>query len=435
MSRHVLAIAGFASEGAQLRPIDNIATKDAALLIAYLVNTYPRASHTFIRREIAALERRGVNVHRFAMRSDRGSLVDPADLAEDDQTEHVLKLGLTALIWPALVWMAARPAMALAAVRLAWRCGRAGAGGSAGTGGPLRHMVYLLEAAYVAQRCNVLSVHHLHAHFGTNSATVAMLAQALGGPRYSFTVHGPEEFDAPAALSLGAKIKRAAFTVAISSYGRSQLYRWADLPDWPRLHVVHCGIEPDRFPDPQAAPTGGPHLVAIGRLSEQKGFSVLVEAIALAAPRHPGLRLVLVGDGPLRPALETAIVKNGLGGVISLAGWQDEAGVRAALAQAQALILPSFAEGLPVVVMEAMAAGRPVIATAIAGVPELVEQGKNGWLVPAGDPAALAAAIDEMAATPAKTRTAMGRAARVRVMARHDIDHEAAKLAALIEGC
>jgi colanic acid/amylovoran biosynthesis glycosyltransferase len=198
---------------------------------------------------------------------------------------------------------------------------------------------------------------------------------------------------------------------------------------------VHCGIEPDRFPDPQAAPTGGPHLVAIGRLSEQKGFSVLVEAIALAAPRHPGLRLVLVGDGPLRPALETAIVKNGLGGVISLAGWQDEAGVRAALAQAQALILPSFAEGLPVVVMEAMAAGRPVIATAIAGVPELVEQGKNGWLVPAGDPAALAAAIDEMAATPAKTRTAMGRAARVRVMARHDIDHEAAKLAALIEGC
>jgi len=400
--------------------------------IAYLVNTYPRASHTFIRREIAALERQGFQVHRFAMRSDRAALVDPADLAEDDRTEHILKGGILGLVPPALGLFLRCPVQSWAALKLALKCGRAGAGGSPGTGGMTRHMIYLLEAACIVRRCQSLGITHLHAHFGTNPTTVAMLAHQLGGPRYSFTVHGPEEFDAPRAYSLGEKIRRAAFTVAISQFGRSQLFRWAALPDWPRLHVVHCGIEPALFPEPAALPAGGPHLVAIGRLAEQKGFSRLVEAIAIAAPRHPGLRLMLVGDGPLRPVLQEAIAAYDLGSIVTLAGWQDGRGVRRALAAAHALILPSFAEGLPVVVMEAMAAGRPVIATCIAGVPELLEQGKSGWLVPAGDTGALARAIDDLAATAPETLAEMGRNARVRVLERHDIDHEAARLAALI---
>lgn len=296
----------------------------------------------------------------------------------------------------------------------------------------MRHLFYLLEAAYVAQRCAALGVTHLHAHFGTNSASVAMLAHMLGGPRYSFTVHGPEEFDAPLALALGEKMLHAAFTVAISSFGRSQLYRWAALPDWKKLHVVHCGIEPAKFPTPAPPPTGGPHLVAIGRLAEQKGFSLLIEAVAKAAVRHPNLRLTLIGDGPMRPEIEALIAANNLSDTIILAGWQDEAGVRAGLAATQALILPSFAEGLPMVVMEAMAAGRPVIATAIAGVPELVVPGETGWIVPAGDAAALCDAIDALAETPPARLMAMGAAARARVLARHDSDIEAAKLAALI---
>tara|TARA_R110002110_G_scaffold103598_19_gene261898 strand:- start:9626 stop:10855 length:1230 start_codon:yes stop_codon:yes gene_type:complete len=404
---------------------------EPSVQIAYLVNTYPRASHSFIRREIAALERRGFCVHRFAMRSDRAALVDPADLAEDDRTEHILKRGVIGLLAPALGLLLTRPAQSRAALKLAIKCGRAGAGGSPGTGGVARHLVYLLEAACIARRCRALGITHLHAHFGTNSTTVALLAHQLGGPRYSFTVHGPEEFDAPRAYSLSEKIRRAAFTVAISQFGRSQLCRWAALPDWPRLHVVHCGIVPALFPEPAALPPGGPHLVAIGRLTEQKGFSLLAEAIALAAPHHPGLRLTLVGDGPLRPVLEETIAANDLGGVVTLAGWQDENGVRQALAAAHALILPSFAEGLPVVVMEAMAAGRPVIATYVAGVPELLEQGKSGWLVPAGDAAALARAIDDLAAATPEILAKMGRHARARVLQRHDIDREAAKLAAL----
>ena len=399
--------------------------------IAYLVNTYPRGSQTFIRREILAMERLGWQVHRFALRSDRDALVDPADIAEDARTEHILKLGAMKLIPSALGWMARHPRGAWAALRLALACGRRGAGGGAGTGGPLKHLFYLAEAAHLARRCNDLRLPHVHAHFGTNSATVAMLAAQMGGAGYSFTVHGPEEFDAPRALSLGDKANRARFTVAISSFGRSQLCRWTPPETWPHLHVVHCGIEPWRFPDRAPLPHGGPHLVAIGRLSEQKGFTLLVEAMALAAPHLPDLHLTLVGDGELRSQIEAAIAKADLGRHITLTGWQDEARVRAALNAAQALVLPSFAEGLPMVIMEAMAAGRPVIATAIAGIPELVTP-ETGWLVPAGDAAALADALRTLAATSPERLEQMGQTARSRVLARHDIDVEAEKLTVLI---
>lgn len=398
--------------------------------IATLVNTYPRSSQTFIRREIQAMERLGWQVTRFAMRSDREALLDPADIAEDARTTHLLKQGAFALGKSALGWMATNPRGAWAALKLAIACGRRGAGGAPGTGGVLKHLIYLAEAADLARRCHDQRIPHVHAHFGTNSATVAMLAAQMGGAGYSFTVHGPEEFDAPRALSLGQKADLARFTVAISSFGRSQLCRWTDPGTWPRLHIVHCGIEPWRFPDPAPMPATGLHLCAIGRLSEQKGFALLIEAMALCADL-PDLHLTLVGDGDLRPQIEAAIARHALQSRITLTGWQDEARVRDTLAASHALILPSFAEGLPVVIMEAMAAGRPVIATAIAGIPELVTP-DTGWLVPAGDAAALAAAIRTLAATPRATLSQMGHAARARVLARHDIDTEAEKLTILI---
>jgi colanic acid/amylovoran biosynthesis glycosyltransferase len=383
--------------------------------LAYLINTYPRASHSFIRREVQALERQGWQITRFAMRSDAGSLVDPADIAEDARTEHILKAGPWALLRTAAGWMLKRPLKSLRALRLAYQCG-------ARANARALHMVYLAEAAYLAQRCYDLRLPHIHAHFGTNATTVAMLAQCMGGPSYSFTVHGPEEFDAPHALSLGEKAHRALFAVTISSFGRSQLCRWTPLEDWPRIHIVHCGIEPWRFPDPAPMPTGGPLLVAIGRLVEQKGFALLIDAIA-QLPDLPALHLTLVGDGPLRAQLEA----KAKGLPITFTGWQDESGVRATLAASHALILPSFAEGLPVVVMEGMAAGRPIIATSIAGIPELVTP-DVGWLVPAGDATALANAIRGLGS---RDISAMGHAARQRVFARHDIDREAEKLTTL----
>ena len=395
--------------------------------IAYLINTYPRPSHSFIRREIHALERMGWDIHRFAMRSDAHMLVDPADIAENARTEHILGHGLRPVLLSGAAYLLRHPLRGARALGLALRFGARAGAQVPGTGGRLRNMVYLAEAACLDQRCQTLGIRHLHAHFGTNSTTVALLSEVLGGPGFSFTTHGPEEFDAPRSYALNEKIHRSRFAVAISSFGRSQLCRWSAIADWPKIKVVHCGIEPAHFGPAAPIPTGGPHLVAIGRLTEQKGFPLLIEIMAEAAPRLPGLRLTIVGDGELRALIDAEIARHGLQDRIHIAGWLNEAGVAKALAAAQALILPSLAEGLPMVVMEAMGAARPVIAASINGVPELLTR-DAGWLVPAGDVAGFADALVALSKTPPERLTEMGLVGRARVMARHDVDIEAAKL-------
>ena len=393
--------------------------------IAYILNTYPQPSHSFIRREVRSLEDQGHDVLRFAMRPAEVPLVDAQDRAEKDKTEYVLAGGGMALLracWRALKRDFGDFRAALAA---AWQMG------GVSEVGRLRHLIYLAEAAFVAERCRAEDVSHAHAHFGTNAAVVAMLSAMMGGPKFSFTVHGPEEFDAPRALSLGTKMKHADFTVAISSFGRSQLCRWADAADWDRIEVVHCGIEPAKFATPAPLAKGARRVVAIGRLVEQKGQLALIRAMALMGE---DLHLVLIGDGEMRGQIEGLIREKGLSDRVTLTGWVDEARIAEELAGAHGLVMPSFAEGLPMVIMEAMAAARPVIATYIAGTPELVQEGKTGWLVPAGDEAALADAMDRLAKTPLATLTKMGDAGRERVLARHDVAQEAAKLAAHMSG-
>jgi glycosyltransferase involved in cell wall biosynthesis len=178
-------------------------------------------------------------------------------------------------------------------------------------------------------------------------------------------------------------------------------------------------------------PTSRPvTMVNIGRFAEQKGHLLLIEAMAEVQRRGVDVRLVLVGDGPLRRPIERAIAQEGLGARITLTGWQDEAGVRRAIEEAHALVLPSFAEGLPMVVMEALASSRPVIATWVAGVPELMQDQRTGWLVPAGDALALAEAITDLATASEDKLRRMASTGRARVLMRHNVDVEAAKLAA-----
>lgn len=394
--------------------------------IAYILNTYPQPSHSFIRREIHALEAAGGDVLRFAMRPALQNLVDDQDKAEAAKTEYVLAEGAGTLAKSVGSQLRKNMAGFGVALRAAWTMGRVS------EAGVIRHLIYLAEACHVVARCKDENVTHAHAHFGTNATAVAMLAHLLGGPKYSFTVHGPEEFDSPLALSLHTKMHHADFTVAISQYGRSQLCRWADADDWDRIEVVHCGIQPDRFG--QAAPLSkGPRrLVAIGRFVEQKGQLALVKAMAQLTDKD--VHLTLIGDGDMRGEIETLITKHELGDRITLTGWVDEARIQSELDNAHALVMPSFAEGLPMVVMEAMAAARPVIATYIAGTPELVQDGKTGWLVPAGDVDALAQAIDTFAQTPLTKLTNMGKAGRTRVFERHNVAHEAAKLADYMRG-
>jgi colanic acid/amylovoran biosynthesis glycosyltransferase len=276
-------------------------------------------------------------------------------------------------------------------------------------------------------------VRHLHAHFGSNATTVALLTRTLGGPPFSFTVHGPEEFDKPLQLKLREKIDAAAFVVAITSFCRSQLFRWADLRNWPKIEVVHCAIDP-RFealePPP---PASSDQLVCVGRLCEQKGQLLLVEAVAAARRRGVGVRLLLAGDGEMRPEVEQAVERHGLADRVTITGWVSADEVREALDGSRALILPSFGEGLPVAIMEAMARHRPVITTYIAGIPELVRDGDDGLLVPAGDLDRLTGAIERiMAMNPAQIEV-MGHSAATRVKERHSVAIEGAKLSRIIE--
>jgi len=393
--------------------------------VAYLVNQYPKVSHSFIRREILALERLGVPVQRIALHGWDADVVDEADALERSRTRYVLRKGLIGLLLPTLLALLATPRRFLGALLLALRMARR-------ADRPLPyHLVYLAEACCMLPWLRASGARHLHAHFGTNSAEVAMLARALGGPPYSFTVHGPEEFDRPQFLGLGEKIRRASFVVAISSFGRSQLFRWVEYDQWAKVKVVHCGLDREFYATSAGDPPLVPRLVCVGRLCEQKGQLLLVEAARRVADDGIPLELVLAGDGEMRAEIEQLVARHGLGDRVRITGWLSSDQVRDEILAARALVLPSFAEGLPVVIMEAMALRRPVISTFVAGTPELVRPDVEGWLFPAGDVDALADAMRTCLAAGREELARMAQAAQTRVIARHDIDREAAKLARL----
>lgn len=397
-------------------------------MLAYLVNSYPAASQTFIRREIAAIEAEGVPVRRFAVRAWDTPLVDPDDLAEAGRTRKILDAGLPKVLLAMVATALTRPGPFAKALGAAMRLGRVSERGR------LVHLIYLAEACLLRRWLEEDGVDHLHAHFGTNATAVAMLCRLLGGPRYSFTVHGPEEFDQPLALSLGEKIRHAAFVVAICSFGRSQLWRWAEFDDWKKVHVVHCGLDPRYIEAPASPPSTAPRLINIGRLVEQKGQLILVEASARLRDRGRDFEVIVIGGGPYREALERRIAELGLGDRVKLVGWKSGEEVKQTLLDSKGLVLPSFGEGLPVVIMESLALRRPVISTYIAGIPELVRSGETGWLVPAGDSEKLADAMDQLLGAPAEQLERMGDAGAKAVAREHDVRTEARKLIGLIRG-
>jgi len=201
--------------------------------------------------------------------------------------------------------------------------------------------------------------------------------------------------------------------------------------DWPKLKVIHCGLEKSFYDVPAAPlPANGP-LVCVGRLCAAKGQRLLLEVVARLVGAGIPVRLVLAGDGPMRPELEGRIAQLGLGEHVRITGWISSDQVRDEILAARALVLPSFAEGLPVVIMEAMALRRPVLTTYIAGIPELVRAGENGWLFPAGSIEAMEQALRECLTQPIEVLQKMGDAGFERVTHRHSIDFGATRLATL----
>lgn len=393
--------------------------------LCYLINQYPKVSHSFIRREILELERQGAQVLRVALRGWEQQVVDPQDLSEQGRTHYVLRQGIIPLLLAVVLQFLRRPARVAAMLRTTLSLSRVSDKSLA------KHLVCAAEACRAAAWIERWKAAQIHAHFGTNSAEVALLVSRLTNIAFSFTVHGPEEFDHPVGLCLEQKIAHANHVVAISSYGRSQLYRWAHAADWPKIAVVHCGLDPAFTEAPVTPPAETDTLVCVGRLCEQKGQLLLIAALRQVLDRGCRCSLVLAGDGEMRPLIEQRAIELGVRDQVRITGWISESQVKQEIEAARALVLPSFAEGLPVVLMEALALGRPVISTYVAGIPELLMEGAGGWLVPAGDVALLADAMIRCLQSDSATLERLGGSGRQRVLESHDIRREVARLLSL----
>ena len=393
--------------------------------IAYFTNQYPAPSHTFIQREIVALEARGHDLHRYAIRQSATPLVDPVDIQEAGKTRYVSRLGVLGIAGHILRSVVKYPYGMLKAIAHTKMYADA-AGRSY-----FLHLAYLLEAMILADWCRRDNIEHLHAHFGTNPSTIAALAHQISGIKFSFTVHGADEFDRPVGWGLGHKMHAASFTVGVSSWGRGQLMRWAKPDDWAKIHVVHCGIDNRYLADETHDLSREKRLLCVARLSPEKGHILLLEAARILRDEGHEFKLILAGDGPLRNRLEQEVKRLELSDVVTFLGTISQQVVQDEMLRSRAFVLPSFAEGLPVVLMETMALRRAAISTYVAGIPELVRP-DNGWLVPAGDTYALSRAMIEALTASDDELSQKGEVGRHRVLERHNIQTLAAQLEQLI---
>lgn len=354
--------------------------------VAYLVSRYPAVSHTFILREVQALRALGLRVEVASVNPpDR----DAAQMTPDERAEAAATYGLkrhgVAGALGALAWALRDRPLALArTVRTAWSLGRG-----------LRRvyaLAYAVEAAMVLRWMQRRGLRHLHVHFGNAAAAVGMLVRTLGAQGLSITIHGPDEFDDVPGQQLPRKVAAADAVVCISQFARSQLMRLAGPAHWAKLQLCRLGVDPQAFvPRPRPARAGETvRLLCVGRLTPAKGQLLLLQACARLRDEGLAFELTLVGDGPDRARLEAERDALGLHDRVRLTGALNQAQVRDELARADVFVLPSLAEGIPVVLMEAMASGVPVLSCPVNGIPELIEDGCNGLLARPGDVAALA---------------------------------------------
>lgn len=394
--------------------------------IAYLTSLFPAVSHTFILREITALRELGLQIETCSVRHpDRDHLNGPEEVRAEETTFYILSEARNPLaLMLALLSALKSPARFLKALALAWRTAPPGLRGT------VKQFFYFAEALILARHLRGVGATHLHNHFADPSANVAMLTSAVSGIPFSYTLHGPAELYEPEKWQLREKTAQAAFVACISHFARSQAMYFSDPAHWHKLKIIHCGVLPERYERSTEDSRDETRFIFVGRLTPIKGLRVLLEAFVEARRTRPDIHLTLVGDGDDRAYLEGLAAP--LGDAVRFTGYLSQEEVAQALADADALLLPSFAEGLPVVLMEAMASGKPVIATQVAGVSELVENGVNGWLVPAGDAESLARKIEQLADNPDE-RQRMGAKGRLRVQAEFDVRQEAARIATLFK--
>jgi colanic acid/amylovoran biosynthesis glycosyltransferase len=395
--------------------------------LVYLSNVYPAPSHTFIRREIAAVEALGFEVHRFAHRSSKTELPDPADRAEARLT-RVLSQASFVDVLVAVGFVAIRhPLRFMASTATAIKMALRMRNPKLGT-----HLGYLIFACLLATYMHRHGVGHIHAHMATNAAAVAMLCHKLWGISYSFTAHATYEMNEPTQGSLDHKVAAASFVVTVSEHGRRLLSGLVPRHD-AKIKTIGCGLDTSWMEVAAAPVPDNQNLVCVARLDEHKDQSSLVRAIASVKASGLQPKLLLVGDGSLRREIEALVAELELLDDVRFAGWQEQAEIVRHLSEARAMVLATHAEGLPVAIMEAFACGRPVIATDVDGVGELVQSAVTGWLVPHGNLEALSDAIKECLLTPPATLETMGQTGRRLVLHRHDARRSAVRLSELFE--
>ncbi len=402
--------------------MNNIKTKP----IAYLTGEYPRATDTFIQREVAALRALGLPVLTCSVRrTGPEHLVCEEQKSEAAATFYVLSAARPLrLLLSHLSSFLIHPTRYLSALWLAIKTSPGGIRSF------LFQLFYFAEAGVLSTYMRKNEVRHLHNHIAKSSCTVAMLASEMSGIPYSFTLHGPDIFFEPEHWRLDEKIARARFVVCISHFCRSQAMVFSHPRYWHKLHIVHCGVYLDRYANTENPM--GHNLLFVGRLAPVKGLPILLRALGALVDSFPNIHLSIIGDGPSRVALERQVQSANLEKHVSFAGYKSQNEVAKALVKADLFVLPSFAEGVPVVLMEAMAASRPVVASRIAGIPELVTHGSSGLLVPPGDPDALTCAIAKVIGNPSRA-TAMGISGRAQVETAFNLKTEAKRLKTLLD--
>ncbi|MFQ5590087.1 MAG: glycosyltransferase [Phycisphaerae bacterium] len=391
--------------------------------IAYLTSMYPDVSHTFILREVLAMRAAGVQVVTFSVRRPNTRNVLGPDAAREASATRWLVPPPLGLLVRAMVWTAAaRPGSTIRTLLDAVM------GGTMTIRRRTKWLCYFAEAVLLAYWLTTESFDHLHCHFGNSGSSTGMLAARLAGIPFSVTVHGSELRDIDK-HRLPDKIAHAAFVACVSRFGKSQLMLACKPDQWDKIHVVRCGVSctNDRAPIPHAE-SGA--ILCVARLSLEKGHFVLLDALAILREKGIDARCTLVGDGPMRSAVETRAARLNLQGMVTFTGALEPHRVTALYQAAKVVVLASLSEGVPVVLMEAMACSRPVVATWVGGVPELVENGRSGLVVPPGDPEALAEAL-RLVLTDAELARRLGENGAQRVRNRFNIEEAVHQLAAL----
>lgn len=341
--------------------------------VAYLCSQYPAASHTFVAREIVALRNRGLKVSAFSVRKGEPAAHLPDPLA------HVTPAILAQPAWAILLSLASaisrRPKSFLRTFRLAMRHRVPGARNL------LWACFHFVEAITLAAMLSRVGITRVHSHFANSGATVGMLAANYLDLPWSLTLHGISETDYPAGALLARKIVNADFVACASWFMAAQAARLVSTSHWPKLILIRCEIDLAELPPSNVAPVRDAiRFIAVGRLSPEKGHGGLLASFAEAAALTPGISLTLVGDGPNRESLVQQVAALGLTEIVHFTGALSSEAVLAEIAAHDVLVLPSLMEGLPLVLIEALALQRPVITSRVAGIPELVVEGINGWL-------------------------------------------------------